>query len=59
VVTGDALYCQHTLLEQMRRAGGEYVVAVKANQPELLREVALVFTDPPADLAWRTAQQTD
>jgi predicted transposase YbfD/YdcC len=59
VITGDALYCQHTLLEQIRQAGGDYLVAIKANQPELFGEVALVFTEPPPDLRWRTAHQTD
>lgn len=59
VVTGDALYCQHTLFEQIRQAGGDYLVAIKANQPELLQEVALVFTDPPPDPAFRYARQTD
>ena len=59
VVTGDALYCQHRLLAQIRQAGGDYLITIKANQPELSGEVALVFTDPPPDLRWRTAQQTD
>lgn len=58
VVTGDALHCQHPLFAQIRQAGGDYLVAIKANQPELCGEVALVFTDPPPGLRWRTAQQT-
>lgn len=59
VVTGDALYCQHRLFAQIRQAGGDYLVAIKANQPELHREVTLLFTDPPPNLRWRTAQQAD
>jgi hypothetical protein len=45
-------------LEQIRQADGDYLVAIKANQPELLAEVALLFTAPPPDLALHTAQQT-
>ncbi len=58
VVTGDALYCQHALCQQIRRAGGEYLWTLKANQPELLQEVTLLFSDPPPDAAFLTAQQT-
>ncbi len=47
VVTGDALYCQHALCEQIRRAGGHFLFAVKANQPDLATDVALLFDQPP------------
>jgi len=47
VVTGDALYCQHTLCQQIRQAHGHYLFVIKANQPELLQEVALLFDVPP------------
>lgn len=46
-MTGDALYCQRGLCRQIRRAGGDYLVAVKANQPDLLWAVAALFADPP------------
>jgi len=36
VVTGDALYCQRALCQQIVAAGGDYVVIVKGNQPRLL-----------------------
>lgn len=58
VVTGDALYCQPTLLDQIRQAGGDYLIAIKANQPELLQEVALVFSDPPAEVQWLSTRRT-
>jgi len=35
VVTGDALYCQRALCQQIVAAGGDYVVIVKGNQPRL------------------------
>jgi hypothetical protein len=47
VVTGDALYCQRTLCWQIQQAQGHYLFVIKANQPELLAEVALVFEAPP------------
>lgn len=49
VVTGDALFCQRELCEQIRRQGGHYFFAVKANQPSLLEEVATLFAEPPWD----------
>jgi hypothetical protein len=43
VLTGDALFCQQVL-----KAGGDYVLLVKANQPTLHDDIRLLF-DPPAD----------
>jgi predicted transposase YbfD/YdcC len=47
LVSGDALYCQKALCRQIRQAGGDYLFAVKANQPDLLDDVALLFHWPP------------
>jgi len=47
VVTGDALYCQRGLCAQIRAARGDYLFVVKANQPTLLAEIALLFDQPP------------
>jgi predicted transposase YbfD/YdcC len=47
LVTGDALYCQRALCRQIRQAHGHYLFVIKANQPELLNEVALLFAAPP------------
>jgi predicted transposase YbfD/YdcC len=47
VVTGDALYCQHALCAQIRHAQGHFLFAVKANQPDLAADVALLFDHPP------------
>jgi predicted transposase YbfD/YdcC len=54
-VSGDALYCQKALCQQLREAGADYLLAVKANQPELLEDVALLFTDPPLGEHFLTA----
>jgi predicted transposase YbfD/YdcC len=49
LVTGDALYCQRDLCQQIVAAGGDYFVSVKANQPDLLGEIRLLFDWPPPD----------
>jgi predicted transposase YbfD/YdcC len=55
VVTGDALYCQRTLCQQIHHAHGHYLFVIKANQPELLAEVALLFDAPPPGERFATA----
>ena len=47
VVTCDALYGQHALCRQIRRAGGHFLFAVKANQPDRAADVAFLFDRPP------------
>jgi len=48
VVVGDAMFCQRDLCEQVLDSGGDYLIAVKENQPTLLREIELEFTADPA-----------
>jgi predicted transposase YbfD/YdcC len=55
LVTGDALYCQHTLCQQIRQAHGHYLFVIKLNQPELFAEVALFFDQPPPGECFTTA----
>jgi predicted transposase YbfD/YdcC len=55
LVTGDALYCQHALCAQIRQAQGHYLFVIKANQPELLAEVGLLFEQPPPGERFATA----
>ncbi len=57
VVTGDALYCQRALCAQIRRAKGDYVVVVKANQPDLRWAIDTLFAEPPAGERFATAVQ--
>ena len=47
VLTGDALFCQRSLCEQVLAAGGDYLLTVKRNQPSLHRALLQVF-DPEA-----------
>jgi predicted transposase YbfD/YdcC len=43
VLTGDALFCQRNLCGQLCDAGGDYLVIVKGNQPQLHRDIAALF----------------
>lgn len=56
VVSGDALYCQKGVCQLLRQAGAAYLLAVKANQPDLLDDVALLFRDPPWGARFLAAQ---
>ena len=47
VLTGDALFCQRGLCAQVRAAGGDYLLLVKANQGTLYRDLQLLFDPPP------------
>lgn len=46
VLTGDALFCQRNLCQQVLAAGGDYLLVVKENQPTLHDDIAFLF-DPP------------
>jgi predicted transposase YbfD/YdcC len=59
VVTGDALYCQAALCRQIRDAAGDYLLIVKANQPDLLWAVHTLFADPPPGERLATAVTWD
>jgi predicted transposase YbfD/YdcC len=56
LVSGDALSSQKALCRQLRQAGGDYRFAVKANQPNLLADVTLLFQEPPPGERFRTAR---
>ena len=46
LVVGDAAYCQRDTCQQIIDSGGDYLVTVKGNQPQLLRDVELAFVIP-------------
>jgi len=48
VVTMDALLTQRQVAQTIVDAGGDYVMLVKDNQPQLKADIELVFTMPPA-----------
>lgn len=45
VVTGDAMFCQPELCQTIRRQGGDYLLVVKDNQPELKATIATAFAE--------------
>jgi predicted transposase YbfD/YdcC len=47
VVTLDALLTQRALAGHITRQGGDYLMVVKDNQPDLLASITTLFTDPP------------
>lgn len=47
VITGDAMFTQRDLCEQIVLAGGDYVLPVKANQSKMLETIAEVFVPAP------------
>jgi predicted transposase YbfD/YdcC len=52
VVTADALHCHRAMAAAITARGGDYVLAVKANQPGLLRDAeAALARAPSAKLA--------
>jgi predicted transposase YbfD/YdcC len=51
LVTGDAAHAQSDTAELIRAKGGDYLFALKANRPRMMRDVADYFADPPAPLA--------
>ncbi len=47
VLTMDALLTQREIAQAIRDGGGDYVMAVKANQPHLHQDIATLFASPP------------
>jgi hypothetical protein len=46
IITGDAMFCQKELSEEVLRRGGDYLWVVKDNQPTLKADIALAFAKP-------------
>ena len=47
-VTADAMHCQKATAQAILDRGGEYILALKGNQPELLDDVRTLLDDPAA-----------
>jgi hypothetical protein len=43
VVTADAMFTHADFCREVRRGGGDYLLAVKENQPTLLRDIEAIF----------------
>lgn len=48
IVTADAMHCQKDTARAILAQGGDYVLALKANQPALHEDVRLLLDDPEA-----------
>jgi hypothetical protein len=55
----DALLTQRHIAQMMVEKGGDYVMIVKDNQPELRADIAMVFTLPPVGDHQATARTVD
>ena len=58
VMTMDALLTQRPIARQIVEAGGDYVMVVKENQPQLREDIATVFALPPIVGEPRTVAET-
>ncbi len=47
VITMDAMHTQRALAQQILDQGGDYLMLVKENQPELYANIDLLFQSPP------------
>jgi predicted transposase YbfD/YdcC len=59
IVTMDALLTQRHVAQTIVDKGGEYVMIVKENQPQLRADIELVFTLPPVGDHQATARTVD
>ena len=59
IVTMDALLTQRHVAQTIVDKGGDYVMIVKENQPQLRADLELVFTLPPAGDRQETARTVD
>jgi hypothetical protein len=57
VLTGDALYCQQALCQQVVEAGGDELLIVKENQPSLLADIVQVFEPLSTEERSRTCSE--
>jgi DDE_Tnp_1-associated/Transposase DDE domain len=55
VVTADAMFTHADFCREVRQAGGDYLLAVKENQPTLLRDIEATFAAEAAISPLRTA----
>jgi predicted transposase YbfD/YdcC len=58
VVTIDAIACNGEIATAIRDAGADYLLAVKANQPTLRREIEAFFADPPVAASIASSRST-
>jgi predicted transposase YbfD/YdcC len=57
IISGDAMHAHEGTARVILERGGDYLLALKANRPAMLRAVEAFFADPPEPLA--TFETTD
>lgn len=55
LIVGDAAYCQREICETIVEQDGDYLVTVKQNQPQLLRDIQQAFAIPEGFSPLRSA----
>jgi predicted transposase YbfD/YdcC len=58
VITVDALLTQRAIAQRIVEGGGDYVMIVKGNQPQLQQDIQLVFQEPTALAETMTTSET-
>jgi predicted transposase YbfD/YdcC len=58
VITVDALLTQRAIAQRLVEGGGDYVMIVKGNQPQLHQEIEVVFQEPTVLAETMTASET-
>jgi predicted transposase YbfD/YdcC len=58
VITVDALLTQRAIAQHIVEGGGDYVMIVKGNQPQLRQDIHLLFQDPDAQVEPVVAAET-
>jgi predicted transposase YbfD/YdcC len=58
VITVDALLTQRAIAQHIVEGGGDYVMIVKGNQPQLHQDIDVVFQDPAVLAETMTASET-
>jgi len=60
IITVDALHTQRTVAETISTAGGDYIMYVKDNQPQLCEDIVTLFAEPQVVAeTFTTAQSID
>jgi predicted transposase YbfD/YdcC len=59
IITGDAMFAQKKICEQISEKGGGYVFTVKGNQGKLEEDIRLFFNDPPFKTKLQSNTQID
>ena len=59
IITGDAMFAQKKICEQIIKRDGGYVFTVKGNQGKLEEDIRLFFTDPPFQTKLQIYTQID